>query len=138
MKKEKKAMLKGKGFPFMPKFFESGPNYIIMEYIDGPSLRDYLQEQGTIAESITRQIVILKREMKRLGFTNLDRCVIRHIFVDKNQVLKAVDHASSYDRKLLDTLSELGLIELFLQQVKGMDKELYTEWKEYLSKTPRT
>jgi hypothetical protein len=112
-------------------------------YIDGPSLRDYLQEQGTIAESITRQIVILKREMKRLGFTNLDRCVIRHIFVDKNQVLKAVDHASSYDRKpipvrLLDTLSELGLIELFLQQVKGMDKALYTEWKEYLSKTPRT
>ncbi|MGZ4161264.1 MAG: hypothetical protein ACXVNF_10795 [Neobacillus sp.] len=75
--------------------------------------------------------------MKRLGFTNLDRCVIRHIFVDKNQVLKAVDHASSYDRKpipirLLDTLSELGLIERFLQQVKGMDKKLYTEWKEYL------
>ncbi|MGZ4162218.1 MAG: hypothetical protein ACXVNF_15680 [Neobacillus sp.] len=36
-------------------------------YIDGPSLRDYLQEQGTIAESITRQIVIMKGYVKVLG-----------------------------------------------------------------------
>jgi hypothetical protein len=134
VEKEKEAMLKGQGLPFMPKFFASGPNYIIMEYIDGLSLRDFLQEQGTIDELITMQIIIMKREMKRLGFTNLDRCVIRHIFVDKHQVLKAVDHANSYDKKpvpvrLLNTLSELGLIDLFLQQVKDMDQEFYTEWK---------
>src|SRR5690242_8369646 len=66
-KQEKEAMFKGQGLPFMPKLFESGHNYIIMEYIDGPSLRDYLQEHGTITESITRQIVFMKREMKRLG-----------------------------------------------------------------------
>jgi hypothetical protein len=134
VEKEKEAMLKGQALPFMPKFFASGPNYIIMEYIDGPSLRDYLQEQGTIAELITMQIIIMKREMKRLGFTNLDRCVNRHIFVDKHQVLKVVDHANSYDKKpipvrLLNTLSELGLYDLFLQQVKDMDQEFYTEWK---------
>ncbi|MEY9870482.1 serine/threonine protein kinase [Peribacillus sp. B2I2] len=139
VKKEKEAMIKGQGLPFMPKFFESGPNYIIMEYIDGPSLRDYLKEQGTISESITQQLVSMKKEMKRLGFTNLDRCVIRHIFVDNQQVLKVVDHANSYDWKpipvrLLDSLSELGLIDPFLQQVKVLDSELYSEWKNFLSK----
>ncbi|WP_440970232.1 hypothetical protein ACSS6N_23195 [Peribacillus frigoritolerans] len=139
VKKEKEALIKGQGLPFMPKFFESGPNYIIMEYIDGPSLRNYLKEQGTISESITQQLVNMKREMKRFGFTNLDRCVIRHIFVDNQQVLKVVDHANSYDRKpipvrLLDSLSELGLIDPFLQQVKVMDFELYSEWKNFLSK----
>lgn len=137
-KQEKEAMLKGQGLPFMPKLFESGHNYIIMEYIGGPSLRDYLQEHGTITESITRQIVFMKREMKRLGFTNLDICVIRHIFVDKQQILKTVDHANAYKRKpipvrLLNTLSELGLIDLFLQQVKDMDQEFYSEWKNYMS-----
>ncbi|MCM3674225.1 kinase [Peribacillus simplex] len=137
-KQEKEAMLKGQGLTFMPKLFESGHNYIIMEYIYGPSLRDYLQEHGTITESITRQIVFMKREMKRLGFTNLDICVIRHIFVDKQQILKTVDHANAYKRKpipvrLLNTLSELGLIDLFLQQVKDMDQEFYSEWKNYMS-----
>lgn len=139
VKKEKEAMIKGQGLPFMPKFFESGPNYIIMEYIDGPSLRDYLKEQGTISESITQQLVNMKKEMIRLGFTNLDRCVIRHIFVDNRQVLKVVDHANSYDRKpipvrLLDSLSELGLIDPFLRQVKVLDSELYSEWNNFLSK----
>lgn len=139
VKKEKEAMIKGQGLPFMPKFFESGPNYIIMEYIDGPSLRDYLKEQGTISESITQQLVNMKKEMNRLGFTNLDRCVIRHIFVDNRQVLKVVDHANSYDRKpipvrLLDSLSELGLIDPFLRQVKVLDSELYSEWNNFLSK----
>jgi tRNA A-37 threonylcarbamoyl transferase component Bud32 len=131
-------MLKGQGLPFMPKLFESGHNYIIMEYIDGPSLRDYLQEHGTITESITRQIVFMKGEMKRLGFTNLDICVIRHIFVDNQQILKTVDHANASKRKpipvrLLNTLSELGLIDLFLQLVKDMDQEFYSEWKNYMS-----
>lgn len=139
VKKEKEAMIKGQGLPFMPKFFESGPNYIIMEYIDGPSLRDYLKEQGTISESITQQLVNMKKEMNRLGFTNLDRCVTRHIFVDNQQVLKVVDHANSYDRKpipvrLLDSLSELGLIDPFLRQVKVLDSELYSEWNNFLSK----
>lgn len=139
VKKEKEAMIKGQGLPFMPKFFESGPNYIIMEYIDGPSLRDYLKEQGTISESITQQLVNMKKEMNPLGFTNLDRCVTRHIFVDNRQVLKVVDHANSYDRKpipvrLLDSLSELGLIDPFLRQVKVLDSELYSEWNNFLSK----
>ncbi|MDR7080253.1 putative Ser/Thr protein kinase [Neobacillus niacini] len=136
-KQEKEAMLKGRGLPSMPKLFESGHNYIVMEYIDGPSLRDYLQDHGTITESITRQIVFMKREMKRLGFTNLDICVSRHIFVDNQQILKTVDHANVYKQKpipirLLNTLSELGLIDLFLQQVKDMDQEFYSEWKNYV------
>lgn len=69
-----------------------------MEYIDGTPLKDYLMEQGKIHESITQQLVNMKRAMKHLGFTNLDRHIGRHLIVDKQQVLKVVDHASSYDR----------------------------------------
>lgn len=138
--KEKEAMIKAQSLPFMPKFFESGKNYIIMEYIEGPSLRDYLIGQGTIPSSITQQLVKMKKEMMRLGFTNLDRCVTRHIFVNKDGILKVVDHANSYDKKpipvrLLNTISELELIDIFMQQVQQMDAELYREWKDYLSKS---
>lgn len=138
--KEKEAMIKAQSLPFMPKFFESGKNYIIMEYIEGPSLRDYLIGQGTIPSSITQQLVKMKKEMMHLGFTNLDRCVTRHIFVNKDGILKVVDHANSYDKKpipvrLLNTISELGLIDIFMQQVQQMDAELYREWKDYLSKS---
>lgn len=139
VEKEKEAMIKAQGLPFMPTFYESGHNYIIMEYIEGPSLRDYLMEKGMISGSITKQLVHMKKEMKGIGFTNFDRCVIRHIFVDKNDVLKVVDHANSYDKKpipvrLLNTLTELGFIEHFLEQVKIMDFEFYSEWNNFLSK----
>ncbi|WP_191274292.1 hypothetical protein [Neobacillus kokaensis] len=79
----------------------------------------------------------MKRKMKRLGFTNLDICVTRHIFIDKQRVLKTVDHANVYKQKpipvrLLNTVSELGLMDLFLQQVRDMDQEFYSEWKNYV------
>lgn len=138
MEIEKEAMLKCQGMSFMPKFYESGPNYIIMEYIDGTPFRDYLIEQGTISESISQQLVNMKKEMKRLGFTNLDIHVNRHIFVDKHNVVKVIDHASSYDWhpipvRLLYTLSKLGLIDLFMQRLKVWDSELYSEWNNFLS-----
>jgi len=139
VKLEKEVMIKFQNFSFMPKFFESGSNYIIMEYIDGISLLEYLTKQGTINESITKQLVSMIKEMKYLGITNLDRHIGRHILVDEHQVSKVIDHASSFERKpipvrLLCTLAKLDLITIFLQQVKILDSELYTEWNNYINK----
>lgn len=35
--KEKEVFLKAKGLPFMPEYYGSGPNYIVMEYIGARS-----------------------------------------------------------------------------------------------------
>jgi predicted Ser/Thr protein kinase len=137
VKKEKEALLKGQGFSFMPIFYESGPNYIIMEYIKGKSLIDYLKKHETLPESIADQLIKMKRDMKRLGFTNLDRHVNRHLIVNKQNVLKVVDHANAFDDypfpvRLLQSLTDLGFIEQFLHQTKQIDYDLYVEWKTFL------
>lgn len=138
VKLEKEVMIKFQNFSFMPKFFECGPNYIIMEYIKGTSLLEYLTKQGKINESITKQLVSMIKEMKCLGITNLDRHIGRHILVNNHQVLKVIDHASSFERKpipvrLLCTLAKLDLIKIFLQQVKTLDSKLYNEWNNYIN-----
>lgn len=138
VKKEKEALLRGKGFPFMPIFYESGPNYIIMEYINGISLNDYLKKHETLPESIAQQLVKMKRDMKRLGFTNLDRNVNRHLIINKQHVLKVVDHANAYNYypipvRLLQYLTDLGFIEQFLYQTKQIDYDLYLEWNTFLN-----
>lgn len=141
MEQEKEAMLKGQGLSFMPKLYETGSNYIIREYIHGPSLPDYLKKQGTITKSMAAQIVRMIKDMKQMGY-RLDRNVKLHILVHQNKTLKVIDHVNAYEKKsnesapvrLFETLSKLGLLDRFVKQVKEIDPELYKEWKKYLGK----
>ncbi|RFU64582.1 hypothetical protein [Bacillus sp. V59.32b] len=41
-KKEADAMRQGQDSYLMPRIFEVGDNYIVMEYVDGPSLEDLM------------------------------------------------------------------------------------------------
>lgn len=74
-------------------------------------------------------------EMKRLKFTRLD-ADLRHIIVTKEEELKVIDHYSSYTRVryrpelIFKGLKKLGLLPLFLEQLKEMDPESYMEWKD--------
>lgn len=134
MEKEKKAMILGQGLSFMPKLYETGHNYIVREYIDGPSLLDYIKDRGTVSEEMARQIIVMVKEMRHLGY-RVDRHP-RHILVDKQQVLKVIDHVYTFDRqksipiRLFESLSNFGFMHLFLNHVKVIDSKLYSEWKD--------
>jgi predicted Ser/Thr protein kinase len=119
----------------VPRLYEAGPNYLIMEYIEGPSLGEYLKSNRVITEDLTNKILFLLKEMKRLKFTRLD-AYLRHIILTKQGELKVIDHVNSFIKKfpgpvlMMEDLNKLGLLSIFLEQVKKIDPETYIDWKE--------
>ncbi|MEW5597094.1 hypothetical protein ABGT24_27130 [Peribacillus frigoritolerans] len=120
----------------VPRLYEVGENYIIMEYIEGPSLKEYLEEKGMITEDVTKKILFLLEEMKRLKFTRLDSR-LKEIIVTKQGAFKVVDLVSHFTKKtnrpekLMTNLNHLGLLCSFLEQVKKLDPQPYLEWKDF-------
>lgn len=120
--------------PLAPKIYGKGPNFLIMEYLNGRTLDDFLRRMGTIPRRITKIILHILREMKRLHFTRID-FFLRHIFIDKDYQPKIIDLVNSYTIRdpfpslLFGDLKALGLLKAFLQQVRELDPMIYHEWK---------
>lgn len=123
------------GLPFVPKIFETGSNYIVMEYLEGVTLRDYLNDKRSLNESLTKQIVSIVKEMKRFNKTNIE---LHHIIVSKEGVLKKIDYSSrrpvisskDVPHRLFSILKNLKLLDIFFKHVKEIDPLLYSEWKK--------
>jgi predicted Ser/Thr protein kinase len=120
-----------------PKVFETGPNYIVMEYLKGPNLKTYLRQQGSISESISQQILVILKEMKRAGFTRLNKSPLQHFIVTEQEVLKVIDLAGVYRHTkypfatyLFQNLRDLGLLNTFLGHAKKLEPKMYDEWKQ--------
>ena len=73
-----------------------------MEYLEGPTLFQYLESGGILSEKLMSQILFVLKEMKRLKFTRLD-ADLRHIIVTKEEELKVIDHYSSFNTGLKQT-----------------------------------
>jgi predicted Ser/Thr protein kinase len=119
----------------LPKLYECGPNYLILEYIRGLPLDEYIGEKAGIPFSLSIQLVYAIREMMRLGFTRLD-IPMRHILVTGQDAVKVIDHVNSFTLKspkpssLFKAFKKMGLLELFMEHVKHIDKELYAKWND--------
>lgn len=133
-KNESKVLQAAQTSNIVPRIYEVGDNYVVMEYLDGPSLDQYLKSNGKLPEKITKQLLFMLKEMKRLNFIRLDAS-LRHIFVTKQDELKVIDHvnsfkiSSTYPVRLLKDLKKLGYLSTFLQQVKSLDPASYQQWK---------
>jgi predicted Ser/Thr protein kinase len=136
--KEAKTYQMGQGSEIVPKLYEVGDNYIIIEFIEGISLWKYLSKKKEISFEITKKIILLLKEMKRLGFTRIDSS-LRHIMITQDERLKAIDLVYAYVRtdvkpvKVFSELQRLGLVKQFLEHVEKIDKELFIEWKEVMA-----
>jgi RIO-like serine/threonine protein kinase len=123
------------GSEFVPKFYEAGDNYIIMEFIEGISLWKFLNEKKEVNLDITVKIISLLNEMKRLKFKRNDSS-LRHIFLTSEKKLKVLDLVYSYVRKdtkpikIFTELNRLQLLKQFMDNVKEVDSELYNEWSK--------
>jgi RIO-like serine/threonine protein kinase len=131
-KREQKVLLSSQELPFIPKVYETGPNYIVMEYLSGPNLNMYLKKQSKLTEEITRRLLFILTAMKKSGFRQID-APLRHIIVTSNG-FKLVDHVYSYSREqdrpleLFKDLQERGFLDSFLKQVKAIDRKTYAAW----------
>lgn len=132
---EQNAYLKTLGSPIMPKLYEIGDKYIIIEYIGTKSLKDYLIEKGRISEKITQELIKMFIEMKRLSFLRRDES-LRHILLNEDEEIKIVDHVYAFTLdnpmpvKMFKQLNEIGMLKDFIEQVKNQDSALFKEFSE--------
>ncbi|MEH7380626.1 RIO1 family regulatory kinase/ATPase [Bacillus sp. JJ1533] len=135
--KESEVLKAAQESGIVPNLYEVGENYIIMEYIEGSSIKEYLESKGNLTEDFTRKILSLLQEMKRLKFTRLD-VRFDHLIVTKQGELKVIDHVNSFSLekqssrpvRLLKCLKKLGLLSQFLEHVKIFDPQSYLEWRD--------
>lgn len=131
---EKNVLLSSQHLSFIPKVFETGPNYILMEYLSGPDLNTFLKKQSVLSEIITRQLLYILKKMKKSGFKQID-APLRHIIIT-NHGFKLVDHVYSFSRdqkiplELFKNLEERNFLDTFLEQVKAIDSNTYAKWKK--------
>ncbi|MEH7418619.1 RIO1 family regulatory kinase/ATPase [Neobacillus drentensis] len=138
--KEGKALEAAKDTNRVPKVYEVGPNYVVMEYLRGQNLKNYLKQKKNIPESFTKQIIQIRKELKRVGFTRI-KTSIGHFIITEGEILKAIDHSDGltkddpYNPKMFRDLKDLGLLDTFLKQAKEMDPEIYDDWQKNIDFT---
>jgi RIO-like serine/threonine protein kinase len=135
---ELEALKTGQHLSFFPRLYGHGDNYIIMEYFNAPTLKEYLRNCTYIPERFTRKLLSILNEMKQAQFTMVD-APLRHIFVLENEELKVIDHVNAFKRihpvplKLLRDLNMMLMKESFLSQVRKMEPETYKTWQQYFN-----
>ncbi|MEH6892526.1 RIO1 family regulatory kinase/ATPase [Bacillus sp. JJ864] len=132
-KKELKALKIGQSSPVIPRLYEYGENYIVMEYISGISLARHLKREKKITGDLTEKILIMLSELKKIGFTRWDT-EVRHVLINEKGQLKVIDHKRAFtlDRKapikLLKGFEKFGLANDFLKEVKNIQPSVYNTW----------
>lgn len=135
-KMEAEALRAGQHLPYFPTLYQAGENFIVMEYFDGPNLKEYLKNCTYIPDTITKKLIDMLKDMEKTGFTMID-APLRHIFVMDNEELKVVDHVNAFKRqhpvplKLLRDLNIILLKDSFLSQVEKLAPDLYQKWNDY-------
>ena len=108
------ALKAGQHLSFFPRLYDHGENYIVMDYFNAPTLKEYLRNCTHIPESITKKLLFILSEMKMAQFTMVD-APLRHIFVLENEELKVIDHVNAFKRVYpvpLKLLRDLNIILL--------------------------
>ncbi|OGO78965.1 MAG: hypothetical protein A2Y23_02415 [Clostridiales bacterium GWB2_37_7] len=132
---EKQAYLRTTGSPIMPILYETGPKYIIIEYINGPNLKHYLIKEGRMSKDMSQELIKMFYEMERLGFLRKDES-LRHILIKANKEIKVVDHVYAFRLKnpmpvkLFKQLNEIGMLNMFIEHVLNMAPDLYKAFKK--------
>jgi predicted Ser/Thr protein kinase len=132
---EKQAYLETLGSPMMPILYEVGDKYLIIEYINGPNLKNFLLLQGNMPHSIVTELVNMFLEMERLCFLRRDES-LRHILVKDNAKIKIIDHYYAFTLfnplpvKLFKQLEELKLLEAFLEEGSKIAPTLFNKFRE--------
>jgi RIO-like serine/threonine protein kinase len=135
-KRDRRALRAGKHLAFFPKVYETGRNYIVMDYFNAPTLKEYLRNCTYIPESITKKLLYILRKLRRENFNMVD-APLRHIFVTENEELKVIDHVNDLKKnhpvpiKLLRDLNMMHLKGSFLSRVKKLEPKTYYRWKKY-------
>ncbi|MED4268260.1 hypothetical protein [Priestia megaterium] len=135
-KKELKALQVGQSSSIIPRLYDYGSNYIVMECIKGISLAKYLKKNRYITKSLVMQLINLFDELQKLNFSRQDT-ELRHVLMNEHGNLKIIDLKRAFTSnrpipiKLLTELKELKVVKEFLSYVKDIRPSLYQKWRKF-------
>lgn len=135
--RELDALSLGQPSDIFPRVYDKGANYIVMEYIGGVNLREYLQSHP-LTEPLSMKLIDMLVTFKKIGLERID-CHSRHIFVQPDGGLKVIDVGRTvrrnqvypYPKKLLNSLG-VAHQAIFLDHVKSLAPRLYLKWQYYI------
>ncbi|MBM7652296.1 phosphotransferase [Neobacillus cucumis] len=136
-RKELDALIWGQKSPVVPRLYGHGSNYVVIEYINGITLKKYLKDNNHFSTEIVEKVLYLLDELKKVGFTRHD-AEVRHILFNEKGDIKVIDlkRYLMTDRtvptKLLTGLDKLGYKKEFLEKVKNLQPSRYKEWEPFI------
>ncbi|MEF3312870.1 serine/threonine protein kinase [Paenibacillus sp. GYB004] len=131
---EAKALKAAKEGTFFPRLHEAGDNYVVMDYLEGPTLQEYVKRHGELPEWACAQIVGILQEMRRFKFARIDTR-IGHIIVTSGNKLKVIDHSGAFRTTrrapfmLLISLEKAEVLLPFLRYAARHHPKLYEKWR---------
>lgn len=131
---ERNSYFKAMGSPIMPMLYETGHKYMIIEYVVGPNLKEYLIKKGKISNQISQELINMFIEMRRLNFLRRDES-LRHILLKDDRKVKIVDHVYAFTLKnpfpikFFKQLKMIAMLDVFIEQGFELAPELFEEFK---------
>lgn len=123
---------KGQGSRFFPTIFDYDNYSIIMSFIDGITLSDYLK-RGSLGQTLSLELAKLIEKFENLQFTRLD-IRICHILVQNDNTIKIIDPRGSYKiiqpypMLMMKGLKRNGVLIEFLDNIKNDYPNYYSSW----------
>lgn len=137
-KSQLEILLAGQGSRFFPSVFDYDRYSIIMSFVEGIPLCDYLVHEK-LDKTLSLELVRLIEEFRHLQFTRLDMR-INHIFVQADKTIKIIDPRGSfrivqpYPLLMMKGLQENGVLDDFLNGIKNEYPFYYNYWKDKMFK----
>lgn len=128
------TLLKAQNCKFFTKVYEYDEISIVLEFLPGEPLSDYLKKYP-ITKEISLQLVEIMKAFKYLGFTRVDMR-LKHIFIQPNGMLKVIDPRKSYvknipyPQSMLRGLKRLKQYDLFFDFIKNYYPEEFLSWQK--------
>jgi putative serine/threonine protein kinase len=132
---EREAYRLAGGSPHLAQIYDSGPNYLEMDYVAGPTMEQKLKSSGHLTQEGALLLISVYQEMVRLRFTRLDMALFHILLPEKQGGWKMIDLVHAYSRSssipkvMLRGLRRLGLLEEFIRHLKASAPELCASWR---------
>ncbi|GAA3408553.1 AarF/UbiB family protein [Paenibacillus hodogayensis] len=131
---ERAALAAARGSAFFPKLYESGEKYVVMEYIEGPTLQDVLRKDTSrFDDAIAAQLIAILKEMRSMNFARIDTR-IGHILIPSTGGMKVIDHSGAFritsraPFRLIKSLHQAHVLPVFLRYAARHEPKLYRKW----------
>lgn len=119
---------------YFPRTYGMCGNYMIRDFVDGITLKDYIKNNG-MSRDLVLKIVDLLEEFRKLKFAKEDiRC--KDIMVQPDDSLMVIDPKKFYSKKrdfprhLSKGLYKLGVLDSFMSILQIEKPSLYKKWNQ--------